>query len=1056
MNKIDINNLKSAEPLNIDEVARYLSDNDVASNVKVDDEGNCKVIRDSMQPNRKSHNYTNEELRQLAENSGLVWRDEYADRAIAWWASDERVDRHGDIVLQNWIFDTFKDNPVMLYSHEWDSPPIGSVIKWDVVRRRAEDYQGPSLQLLPIFAMADEYQWADTIFRLAKARIIRTGSVGFFTENVIQVTDAEERKSLGLGPEGMVFDKNVLVEWTVAPVPANTGAVQVISRAAKHEMIQPEQDLKILRDIRRTYDLSTGNEESWQLNDYNLVEMWKSIFPDCETGDHSCISSPIVDFAKAGHKEDEEEEEEMKGGHQPSEDEEEEMKYQHDDDDEKKGGHEEEEEEEMKYQHDDEEDEMKAGHEEEEEEMKAGHEEEEDAEKAGHKDEEEEKGAHEDDEEEEKGAHEDDEEDEKEEDEEEDKPGMGYKMVVPYEATPVSSTPEASWDSSEAELRIRDWALNSDGDIDWAKYMTAFAYVEPGDEDILAGYKLPHHDIENGELVTHRRGVIAAMAALNGARAAMDLTENERSEIYTHLSRHYSQFNMEAPDLIAKSDLLVEELTKEFEKAAHGYAVMGTSASGPTEGTSGYFYPLYETMEEAENADTAMGGDGNAHAHTFEEMPGVTLYMPDGSMNHGTETVPDVYDMYEMPDDEMVEEAITAATKVSPGDYVQWDGRKGMYTGVVSRLQTDGEAGVGVDRQEATEGDPIAHVDILARLGGEEYFITDRSVPVNISRLTVIEMPEIVNMSQQKDASPEVITALENKVEEHNEEYGDDARKKTNLSTLEKVFDRGVGAYRTNPSSVRPTVVSEEQWAYGRVNSFLHALRTLEFRNAPHDTDLLPSQHPLSSKSIVFSEFAETKDGHVDLTVPEYIRENARRGLEYYDDGLGGDGLRDQTVADARDMARGQITEDKVRRMRAWFLRHQTDLEPEQNNNPDHEDFPGPGAVAWYLWGGNATSNQMQAFEWADRKVMEMERDSSYGSASITIETLSTKITEVSESLEARIFGLEGQISDLCKELKNISSNNIKNHADEVESDVINEALLTALQMTEQIRFMKD
>ena len=1025
MNKIDISNLKSAEPLNIDEVARYLSDNDVASNVKVDDEGNCKVIRDSMQPNRKSHNYSNDELRQMAEQSGLVWRDEYADRAIAWWASDERVDRHGDIVLQNWVFDTFKDNPVMLYSHEWDSPPIGSVIKWDVVRRRAEDYQGPSLQLLPIFAMADEYQWADTIYRLAKARIIRTGSVGFFTENVIQVTDAEERKSLGLGPEGMVFDKNVLVEWTVAPVPANTGAVQVISRAAKHQMIQPEQDLKILRDIRRTYDLSTGNEEGWELNDYNLVEMWKSIFPECEAGDHCCISSPIVDFAKAGHMEDEEEEEEMKGGHM-EEEEEEEMKGGHmegeDEEEEMKGGHmQEEEQEEMKDGHmdDEEEEELKADHEEEEEEeMKAGHEE--------------------------------------EEDEDEEESPMGYKMVVPYGDTPISSNPEASWDSSEAELRIRDWALNSDGDIDWDKYMTAFAYVEPGDEDILAGYKLPHHDVENGELVTHRRGVIAAMGALNGARAAMDLTENERSEIYSHLTRHYAQFDMDAPDLIERSELLVDELTKELEKAVDGYAVMGTSASGPTEGESGYFYPLYETMEEAEELDVAMGGEGTAHAHTFEEMPGVTLYMPDSSMNHGVETVPDVYDMYEMPEEEMVEEAITAAAKVSPGDYVQWDGRKGMYTGIVSRLQTDGEAGQGVDRQEATDGDPIAHVDILARLGGEEYFMTDRSVPVNISRLTVIEMPEIVNMSEQKDASPEVITALENKVEEHNEEYGDDSRKKTTLSTLEKVFDRGVGAYRTNPSSVRPTVVSEEQWGYGRVNSFLHALRTLEFRNAPHDTDLLPSEHPLSSKSMVFAEYAETKDGHVDLSVPEYVRENARRGLEYYDEGLGGDGLRDQTVAEARDMARGEITEDKVRRMRAWFLRHQTDLEPEQNNNPDHEDFPGPGAVAWYLWGGNATTNQMQAFEWTDRKVMEMEKDSSYGSASITIETLSSKISEVSESLEARIFALEGQISDLCTELKNISSNNYKNHADEVESDVINEALLTALQMTEQIRFMKD
>jgi hypothetical protein len=79
-----------------------------------------------------------------------------------------------------------------------------------------------------------------------------------------------------------------------------------------------------------------------------------------------------------------------------------------------------------------------------------------------------------------------------------------------------------------------------------------------------------------------------------------------------------------------------------------------------------------------------------------------------------------------------------------------------------------------------------------------------------------------------------------------------------------------------------------------------------------------------------------------------------------------------------------------------------------------------------------------------------------YHESDAGIETLSSKISEVSESLEARIFALEGQISDLCTELKNISSNNYKNHADEVESDVINEALLTALQMTEQIRFMKD
>lgn len=40
-------------------------------------------------------------------------------------------------------------------------------------------------------------------------------------------------------------------------------------------------------------------------------------------------------------------------------------------------------------------------------------------------------------------------------------------------------------------------------------------------------------------------------------------------------------------------------------------------------------------------------------------------------------------------------------------------------------------------------------------------------------------------------------------------------------SILQSVFDRGVGAYKTNPSSVRPSVKSPEQWSYARVYSFL-------------------------------------------------------------------------------------------------------------------------------------------------------------------------------------------------------------------------------------------
>ena len=89
--------------------------------------------------------------------------------------------------------------------------------------------------------------------------------------------------------------------------------------------------------------------------------------------------------------------------------------------------------------------------------------------------------------------------------------------------------------------------------------------------------------------------------------------------------------------------------------------------------------------------------------------------------------------------------------------------------------------------------------------------------------------------------------ALKNKVEEHNKEV-DAAHKKATVSMLEKVYDRGVGAYKTNPSSVRPSVKSPEQWAMARVNSFLYALKNERFRGGKHDTDLFPKGHPLRSK----------------------------------------------------------------------------------------------------------------------------------------------------------------------------------------------------------------
>ena len=125
---------------------------------------------------------------------------------------------------------------------------------------------------------------------------------------------------------------------------------------------------------------------------------------------------------------------------------------------------------------------------------------------------------------------------------------------------------------------------------------------------------------------------------------------------------------------------------------------------------------------------------------------------------------------------------------------------------------------------------------------------------------------------------------------------------------------------------------------------------------------------------------APTGELKARVQVPSYVSSNAERGLAWNADGLAGDGLTDGTVREARELAAGSVSEDKVRRMSAWFARHLVDLDRPQNSNPDHEDYPGAGAVAWALWGGSPTSPQ-QAMDWADANVaaLDSEEADSYG-----------------------------------------------------------------------------
>ncbi len=112
--------------------------------------------------------------------------------------------------------------------------------------------------------------------------------------------------------------------------------------------------------------------------------------------------------------------------------------------------------------------------------------------------------------------------------------------------------------------------------------------------------------------------------------------------------------------------------------------------------------------------------------------------------------------------------------------------------------------------------------------------------------------------------------------------------------------------------------------------------------------------------------------------VPDYIRNAAARGLSFVEDGRAGEGLQAQTISEARELAAGRADTDKVVRMAAWIRRHRGDWEGvPQNEDQDNEDFPGPGAVAGYLWGVETVDPEStdRVLSWADRLIASEDRE---------------------------------------------------------------------------------
>jgi hypothetical protein len=101
--------------------------------------------------------------------------------------------------------------------------------------------------------------------------------------------------------------------------------------------------------------------------------------------------------------------------------------------------------------------------------------------------------------------------------------------------------------------------------------------------------------------------------------------------------------------------------------------------------------------------------------------------------------------------------------------------------------------------------------------------------------------------------SEKVVTALQNKVKEHNEKYS----KKATLSQLKKIYRRGAGAFS---SSHRPNK-TRGQWAMARVNMFLKMLRggkvKESYRAADQDVAKGSEEYYIEEQDKAFVDFDE-------------------------------------------------------------------------------------------------------------------------------------------------------------------------------------------------------
>lgn len=175
-------------------------------------------------------------------------------------------DRDGEVIKSNgWELENYKKNPIVLWAHDYQSPPIGKALNVSVSKGK--------LLFQVKFADSETYPFADTIYKLCKGGFINATSVGFIPKE----WDTAKKE----GDPSRTYLKQELLELSIVPVPSNPDALR---NALNQNLITIKEFETLSKTVDFNQELTNDQLKSgiWQMMETLAGCVTKTM---CDKGD---------------------------------------------------------------------------------------------------------------------------------------------------------------------------------------------------------------------------------------------------------------------------------------------------------------------------------------------------------------------------------------------------------------------------------------------------------------------------------------------------------------------------------------------------------------------------------------------------------------------------------------------------------------------------------------------------------------------------------------------------------------------------------------------------